>query len=770
MIRRKDIMRILAVLLAMSMLLGGSLTAFAAEQSYAEPSDAGYVLGDYEKAYGQQAIVPFSGSIFSGGTGQQGNPFRLMTAQDILDLGDFTSGFRAHPDFSQAFLNSAHYILMADIDMQFNPNFVPIGMFQTNGFNGTFDGAIFTISNLMVNFDRPFMPFISGIEAVGFFAFANNATIRNVNVRNIDVRVLGQAREDVGGLIGFATSGSLSNSSIQGGSIDASAASNVGGLVGRANSDFIVQNSFVDGVDITGNNSVGGVAGNITNTVIVRYCSNSNGSITGYGNNVGGVVGTIAINAVVHDSYSNNNTVAGVDNVGGVFGNWIAGNTVAVRLHGNFSRGDVSGQINVGGVGGHMSNTSTAVKTVSNSYAVGTVYGVHNVGGIIGLINNNAGANSRNTVISDNYSHADLRGSINVGGIVGSAAFRSNISRNYASSRIEVSGNNAGGIVGHIAGNSGTNANTHISILDNNMAIVDIIAPSAATATGILIGLRGVNVTPTNNRFSFDSTISGGAAQNFTLATRAYALELGMPDWWNNVLLINEADAFDTTRLREGFLPTVLRFGSTEEVPHQLGRTFSGTDFPTAESITYIIGSGVHRMMNVTTSGALVVRVDGLTVGRDYFLAGNTIIFNAVFLESLGVGSHFVVITLNSGQKINGHITVGTGDAPHFYNTTARFTLATGFPNGISFVYRGTTDNIVAIHQVTPYARTLTLGNAPNDGDFRIIVSGGNTEIWMNAMPLIALDMGGHGEARFNVVFSNGAEQMITAVIDPFGT
>ena len=170
------------------------------------------------------------------------------------------------------------------------------------------------------------------------------------------------------------------------------------GLFGYVGSEGTVTNVGLEGVEVTGGDSTGGLAGRNEGEVLRSYVT---GSVEG-GDNVGGLVGRNV--GTVTESYASANVV-GTDRVGGLVGR--------------------------------------SVDVVSESYATGSVEGVSSVGGAVG---SNVG------VISDTYSTANVEGENEMGGLVGTD-IGGTIERTYAGGEMSP-GRAAGGVVG--AGNSNT--------------------------------------------------------------------------------------------------------------------------------------------------------------------------------------------------------------------------------------------------------------------------------------------------------------------------
>ncbi len=157
---------------------------------------------------------------------------------------------------------------------------------------------------------------------------------------------------------------------ITGLTIDRSGTNNVG-MFGYTNY-AVIKNLGVLSVDITGNNNVGSLIGNLNSSSTVKKCY-SNGSVTG-NTNVGGLAGANN-NGLLGQCYANT-SVSGSTDIGGLVGC----NNYSSEVNNCYAKGSVSGTSNIGGLAG--SNISSA--TLNKSYARGSVSGSSATGGLVG--------------------------------------------------------------------------------------------------------------------------------------------------------------------------------------------------------------------------------------------------------------------------------------------------------------------------------------------------------------------------------------------------
>jgi len=246
------------------------------------------------------------------------------------------------------------------------------------GFQGTFDGNGYTISDLYIN--RP------ADDRVGLFGKINSGTLKNISLESVDVT----GHSQVGGLVGQAVSNSLIINCSSGGVVEGLAVTgaiqSTGGLVGwaEANTQIIDSHSTANvnpTVNATQIQRAGGLLGlhfgGGTDGAIIR--SWASGDVSGH-EYIGGLVGEIFPSVEVRESFATGNVIhtpAGTGmNGGGLIG------LSQGKIENCYATGDVTGVMNVGGLVG----SAPATNEVVNSYSTGKVTGTvaFTVGGFMG--------------------------------------------------------------------------------------------------------------------------------------------------------------------------------------------------------------------------------------------------------------------------------------------------------------------------------------------------------------------------------------------------
>ena len=337
---------------------------------------------------------------------------------------------------------------------------------------------------------------VNGFEMVGgligSFAASSEAVV--ITDSSSSSNVVGSGRF-VGGLIGFASWGTVQHSQASG---PVSGARGVGGLIGSGVSDLTLSDTHAYG-PVTGIAATGGLAGALLNVTVsdsgseglvqqANATSTSNSSF-------GGLVGTLS-NGALKNVYSLSNVEApAVLQVGGLVGVLFGGS-----IDSSSASGAVVGASRVGGLVGYQTSSGT----ISNSSATGMVSGTSSIGGLVGLLAGGAvtnvsasgsvieampgsgfggliGVASGGSIVSNGSSTSEVSApnSTEVGGLIGSAT-NTNISGSQAGGNVTGT-MNVGGLVGFYT-NTGTAPNYSIT---GSTSSGDVVG---TTSVGGLVG------------------------------------------------------------------------------------------------------------------------------------------------------------------------------------------------------------------------------------------------------------------------------------------
>jgi hypothetical protein len=259
------------------------------------------------------------------------------------------------------------YCLANDIDLASISNFVPIG----NGplFTGGFFGNGHVIRNLKIS---------STSANVGLFGGIADGRIQDVGLINANLNATG-APARVGGLVGFATSGSTIARVFVTGRVacKSSADCMAGGIVGDLQPGVTLADSW-SSADVaaraTTAASAGGVVGGGGGTITGSYAT-GNVSCTGTSSfcDAGGLVGG---SGPVSQSFATG-AVSAPQPSG--FAGGLVGDILGQAIERSYATGPVSGDT-AGGLVGQLRSGSS----ITESYAIGRVTGTTNAGGIAG--------------------------------------------------------------------------------------------------------------------------------------------------------------------------------------------------------------------------------------------------------------------------------------------------------------------------------------------------------------------------------------------------
>jgi filamentous hemagglutinin family protein len=270
--------------------------------------------------------------------------------------------------------------------------------------------------------------------------------------------------ERVGGLVGYHSSGQLTNSQMSGTVTGLSVAgtpgfagSYTGGLVGYESSHLTY--SRYTGSLVKGGNQTGGLAGRMDGTITSSY---SEGSVSANSDYVGGLMG---YGTHISGGYSTANVSASNNFVGGLAGQ------ATGTISNSYASGRVTGLISgstinyagtyVGGLSGYSNGE------VNDSYYTGSlVKGGHQTGGVVGHIdgrlqrayatgevqsnNSYVGGlvgNTGNFVIDSRATGNVTASSDHVGGLAGYASY---IQNSYATGNVVGSSSYVGGLAGRV--------------------------------------------------------------------------------------------------------------------------------------------------------------------------------------------------------------------------------------------------------------------------------------------------------------------------------
>ena len=225
--------------------------------------------------------------------------------------------------------------------------------------NGSTDPAIFSIwaegSTVSGALSEGWQP-IGGDYTATFEG--NNYTISNLYIDRSSTDKVGLFRT-------LGTGGNVRNLGIEGGSLSGN--NRVGGLAGENNGGTI--SDCYATVHVTASqNDVGGLVGVNTGGTITN--SHATGNVTGSGLTVGGLVGWNE-GGTITNGYATGNVMGSGNNVGGLVG---ANEGGAIRA--SYATGDVTGGENhVGGLAGVNKKQDATNATISACYATGDVTG-----------------------------------------------------------------------------------------------------------------------------------------------------------------------------------------------------------------------------------------------------------------------------------------------------------------------------------------------------------------------------------------------------------
>ncbi|WP_349673845.1 Ig-like domain-containing protein [Lacrimispora sp.] len=297
-------------------------------------------LGDiWDSWSGKTSFEFLSGSQ---GEGTEEKPYLIKNREQLMGISELTAMGMMVPDAEGAKYagdySGCYFALGANIDLQ-GVDWIPIGFYQDSSekagdvshtFNGFFDGNGKTIKNLK-------LASFAGYNNVGLFGSVSNANIHDLTIIPDSSSIKGNDRTGV--VAGYAENSEIRNVTVKNADISSTGIS--GGIAGEI-SGTVIENSTCEKVmiDAKGGSEIiyaGGIAGVASNSSIVD-CEVSTGTGTtariqgtGY---IGGIVGYQNASNVFNTYVSG--TIGGYhsDAIGGITGKYAAGKIKVARFAG----------------------------------------------------------------------------------------------------------------------------------------------------------------------------------------------------------------------------------------------------------------------------------------------------------------------------------------------------------------------------------------------------------------------------------------------------
>ena len=258
---------------------------------------------------------------FSGGKGTEGNPYLIGTAKDLDEVRNFLDKY---------------FLQIADIDLSEYSS--DAGWLPIKGFEGTYDGNNYKITNLRIN--RP------EEQRVGLFGYIFDGTVTNVSL--VDVAIIGL------NIVGALSGSIYFNSTIEN--------CNATGIINSTKGHFI-----------------GGLIGHSWLSTISDCYADVN--IHNAGNNIGGLVGYNRFGTLVKRSFATGTILDAIEIAGGLIGL-----NEESFIENCYATGSISGAYIIGGLVGFSQGEKDAPSGIENSYATGNVFASEShAGGIIGI-------------------------------------------------------------------------------------------------------------------------------------------------------------------------------------------------------------------------------------------------------------------------------------------------------------------------------------------------------------------------------------------------
>ncbi len=279
--------------------------------AYFNSDSADYIVTNGENNKVMISVPPVYIDVPDGweGEGTISAPWIIDTVQEFMDMATCVSSNALTEEGGKAYA-SAHYRLGANISLDPNANWVPIGTNSMDNipFMGSFDGAGYTVSNMTMNSSE------SPDELGLFYYVGPGAIVKNLTLSDVSVT----GRWNLSG-IAVNCGGTIDNCHVISGTI--CGVSEIGGIVSFVGSEGIIRNCS-NAADITyppdslSASDFAGIA-SYSFGATIDNCYNT-GSITGKGR-LAGIVSWQDEGSVTRNCF-NAGTISGGSSIGGIVG------------------------------------------------------------------------------------------------------------------------------------------------------------------------------------------------------------------------------------------------------------------------------------------------------------------------------------------------------------------------------------------------------------------------------------------------------------------
>lgn len=446
------------------------------------------------------AVAQFIRSASDNGDGSEDHPYVITDVYGLQGMGSTSSTL------------SSHYLLANNIDagstLAWNngQGFVPIGN-EANPFSGSLEGEDNIIRNLVIN--RPDENYIGLFGATSASAFLSHLILSDISI---------SGNTYVGSLVG-ANNGEVRNSAVTASSTNFSitaSGDNVGGLIGNHQSG-LVADSYAS-INVSGHTNVGGLigfasGGTLTSSAMGKVYAT--GNVIGSGNQIGGLIGNnyLSLDNVTASGNVTGTCASGCINIGGLLGFSLQEMKIS---HASYTGAFVSAPTYsyVGGLVGQGRGIFTDV------YATTNVTGLNRVGGLIGWLNSMT-AEIASTGKGLTFFSGHVQGGGNeIGGLVGFADAKTRITaaaQGYITATGTVTGTGAAGsryLGGLIGNNAGTLSNL-TNTIDINNSNYDGVGGIAGNNIGKLSGMyNSANISGRSRVGGLVGRMNGGSIIN----------------------------------------------------------------------------------------------------------------------------------------------------------------------------------------------------------------------------------------------------------------
>ena len=644
-------------------------------------------------------LVDLSIDVNNGNT-HAGEIYLLMKDLDFDDPDSYEDSTRA--DYNDINGDSVIEDIMTELTT--STGWMPIGIDETNSFQGTFDGGEHRIDNLYIE---------RAAHGQALFGIIKNASVRNLTVGG-SVNNTSTEGYNIGGIVSVAYNVSYVTNCVNEVNVTSNSIEySVGGVVAAVRTDANSNLTIIDCINrgnISGGSQVGGIIAYNGGTLMIQHSYNVGTITQTKGNYAGGILGrdnattntTTIINSRNDGILTSTNKTNGAAYVAGIMG-FSHGTTT---INNSYNNAEIIGSMSKTSIlGGLLGYVNLGVATINDSYNTkdGTLTGnkAMHVGGLIGLVYHSA-RTSINNSHNDGLITSNVKYDYHInGGLIGDVDSSSSttINNSYNTGTISCGKGDScdvGGLIGYVGQTSGTATSILINNSYNTGRIIDVDGHTGSEYLGGLIGAVRKN-TIINNSYNLGAV----SITNSSIASDKVGYVGGLVGTSNSEHYLKILNSYNG-----GVLSSInLSATTSSRLGGLIGVTFDNMS-------NYIYNS--YNVGSITNPNNSEVSYAGGLVGRAYasetYPSTKLNIYNSYNKGAITNSNPYGVVYLND-YMINNNLNTYTFDKVYYLDTVTNGSNVTS--NNLISTAASTFNSSAFVAELNNNLNTIDKTNVP---------------------------------------------------------